>query len=50
MDLRSKRWGQIADEALLRFRITTDNLTPGTPPPTMRIRSTRWWAMPTLLA
>jgi hypothetical protein len=28
MDSRSKRWGQIVDEALLPFRIATDNLTP----------------------
>jgi hypothetical protein len=31
IDLRSKRWGQIVVQALLTFRITTDNLTPATP-------------------
>jgi hypothetical protein len=28
MELKSERWGQIVDEALLAFPITTDNLTP----------------------
>jgi hypothetical protein len=44
MDLRSERWGQIVDEALFPFRITTDNLTPATPPParTLKLEKLGW--------
>ena len=44
MDSRSERWGQIVDEALLSFRITTDNLTPATPPNLWKIGNELLWS------